>query len=167
VGRAEGARGGRVDRSRVLARELGRELSVDAPAGRRGAGAAEADDGRGGLPRRRPRAVARRDRRRQLRRALPARRRRGAPHLAGRCRRGARVARIGMARLAVAVGLLFLAATAGGAAGFREVEQLPTHRKLVALTFDGGGDTASGTALILKTLRRHRVPATFFLAGRW
>jgi len=72
-----------------------------------------------------------------------------------------------MARLAVAVGLLFLAATAGGAAGFREVEQLPTHRKLVALTFDGGGDTASGTALILKTLRRHRVPATFFLAGRW
>ena len=71
------------------------------------------------------------------------------------------------ARLAVAAALLALAASASGAAGFREVERLPTHRKLLALTFDGGGDTANGTALILKTLRRRRVAATFFLAGRW
>jgi peptidoglycan/xylan/chitin deacetylase (PgdA/CDA1 family) len=71
------------------------------------------------------------------------------------------------ARLAVALGVLALAGTARGAASFHELGRLPTHRKLVALTFDGGGDTANGTALILKTLRRRRVPATFFLAGRW
>jgi len=71
------------------------------------------------------------------------------------------------ARLAVAAAVLALAASASGAVGLREVDRLPTHRKLVALTFDGGGDTATGTALILRTLRRRRVPATFFLAGRW
>jgi peptidoglycan/xylan/chitin deacetylase (PgdA/CDA1 family) len=70
------------------------------------------------------------------------------------------------ARLAIVAAILALAASAS-AAGFQEVDRLPTHRKLVALTFDGGGDTASGTGLILKTLRRRRVPATFFLAGRW
>jgi peptidoglycan/xylan/chitin deacetylase (PgdA/CDA1 family) len=72
-----------------------------------------------------------------------------------------------MARLAVAAALLALAASASGASAPHEVERLPTYRKLVALTFDGGGDTANGTARILKTLRRRRVPATFFLAGRW
>jgi peptidoglycan/xylan/chitin deacetylase (PgdA/CDA1 family) len=71
------------------------------------------------------------------------------------------------ARLAVAAAALALVASAGSAPVPREVERLPTYRKLVALTFDGGGDTASGTALILKTLRRRRVRATFFLAGRW
>jgi peptidoglycan/xylan/chitin deacetylase (PgdA/CDA1 family) len=71
------------------------------------------------------------------------------------------------ARLGVVVAVLALAAGASAAAVSREVERLPTHRKLVALTFDGGGDTASGTARILKTLRRRRVPATFFLSGRW
>jgi peptidoglycan/xylan/chitin deacetylase (PgdA/CDA1 family) len=72
------------------------------------------------------------------------------------------------ARLAVAAAVLALSSSASGAAAtLREVDRLPTNRKLVALTFDGGGDTASGTALILKTLRRRRVPATFFLAGRW
>jgi peptidoglycan/xylan/chitin deacetylase (PgdA/CDA1 family) len=71
------------------------------------------------------------------------------------------------ARIIVVAGILALAASASGAASPREVERLPTHRKLVALTFDGGGDTATGTALILKTLRRRRVPATFFLSGRW
>jgi peptidoglycan/xylan/chitin deacetylase (PgdA/CDA1 family) len=72
-----------------------------------------------------------------------------------------------MAQVAVAVALLALTGSASGAAAFREVERLPTHRKLVALTFDGGGDTANGTARILKVLRRDNVPATFFLAGRW
>jgi peptidoglycan/xylan/chitin deacetylase (PgdA/CDA1 family) len=72
-----------------------------------------------------------------------------------------------MARLAVAAAVLALAASASGASGLGEVERLATHRNLVALTFDGGGDTANGTARILKTLYRRRVPATFFLAGRW
>jgi len=71
------------------------------------------------------------------------------------------------ARLIVAKAVLAIGAGASGAAGFHEVDRLPTHRKLVALTFDGGGDTANGTASILKTLSRRRVPATFFLAGRW
>jgi peptidoglycan/xylan/chitin deacetylase (PgdA/CDA1 family) len=72
-----------------------------------------------------------------------------------------------MARLALAAALFAVAASASGASGLREVERLPTYRKVVALTFDGGGDTANGTAQILKTLSRRRVPATFFLAGRW
>jgi peptidoglycan/xylan/chitin deacetylase (PgdA/CDA1 family) len=71
------------------------------------------------------------------------------------------------ARLGVVVAAVAVAAGTSAAAVPREVERLPTHRKLVALTFDGGGDTASGTARILKTLRRRRVPATFFLSGRW
>jgi peptidoglycan/xylan/chitin deacetylase (PgdA/CDA1 family) len=71
------------------------------------------------------------------------------------------------ALLVVVVAMLALATGASGAGGLREVERLPTYRKLVALTFDGGGDTATGTARILKTLSRRRVPATFFLAGRW
>lgn len=71
------------------------------------------------------------------------------------------------ARIAAALAALALPAGATGAATYHELDRLPTHRKLVALTFDGGGDTANGTASILRTLRRRRVPATFFLAGRW
>jgi peptidoglycan/xylan/chitin deacetylase (PgdA/CDA1 family) len=37
---------------------------------------------------------------------------------------------------------------------------------VVALTFDAGGNDA-GVASILATLRRERVPATFFMTGRW
>jgi peptidoglycan/xylan/chitin deacetylase (PgdA/CDA1 family) len=65
------------------------------------------------------------------------------------------------------VAVLALTPSAGAATGFHELVRLPTHRKLIALTFDGGGDTADGTASTLRTLRRRRVPATFFLAGRW
>src|SRR5207247_10134626 len=36
-----------------------------------------------------------------------------------------------------------------------------------ARTSGGGGDAARRTGLSLKTLRRRRVPATCFLAGRW
>ena len=43
---------------------------------------------------------------------------------------------------------------------------LPTSRKVVALTFDAGGD-AAGLAKILSTLAANRVAATFFLTGRW
>ena len=70
------------------------------------------------------------------------------------------------ARLAV-VTVLALTPSAGAATEFHELDRLPTHQKLIALTFDGGGDTANGTASMLRTLRRRRVPATFFLAGRW
>lgn len=43
---------------------------------------------------------------------------------------------------------------------------IPTRKKLVALTFDAGGD-AGGVKSILRTLKREGVPATFFLTGRW
>jgi len=72
-----------------------------------------------------------------------------------------------MARRVALVAVLALTPSAGAVSEFHEVDRLPTRQKLVALTLDGGGDTASGTASILRTLRRRRVPATFFLAGRW
>ena len=45
-------------------------------------------------------------------------------------------------------------------------EHLPTLRKVVALTFDAGGDNA-GVASILATLQEKAVPGTFFMTGRW
>ena len=67
----------------------------------------------------------------------------------------------------LAVALLLVAGPAGAAPQFFELERIPTDRKLVALTFDGGGATATGTPLVLATLRRRHVPATFFVSGRW
>lgn len=46
----------------------------------------------------------------------------------------------------------------------RDVEWIPTSRAVVALTFDAGAN-ADGLASILATLRRERVPATFFLTA--
>jgi peptidoglycan/xylan/chitin deacetylase (PgdA/CDA1 family) len=46
----------------------------------------------------------------------------------------------------------------------RDLEVLPTTRKVVALTFDGGASN-DGVASILATLSREGVPATFFLTG--
>jgi peptidoglycan/xylan/chitin deacetylase (PgdA/CDA1 family) len=46
----------------------------------------------------------------------------------------------------------------------RDVDALPTTRKVVALTFDAGA-SADGVASIVATLRREKVPATFFLTG--
>ncbi|MFC6237982.1 polysaccharide deacetylase family protein [Longivirga aurantiaca] len=43
---------------------------------------------------------------------------------------------------------------------------MPTSRKVVVLTFDGGGN-AAGLASILATLEAEKVPGTFFLTGRW
>lgn len=47
-----------------------------------------------------------------------------------------------------------------------EIVRLQTRQQVVALTFDGGGnaDAAKG---VLATLRRERVPATFFLTGHF
>jgi peptidoglycan/xylan/chitin deacetylase (PgdA/CDA1 family) len=69
-------------------------------------------------------------------------------------------------RIGLAAALLLAAAPAGAASQYFELERIPTHRKLAALTFDGGGATATGTQLILGTLRRRHVPATFFVSGR-
>ena len=44
--------------------------------------------------------------------------------------------------------------------------RLPTRRWVVALTFDAGADNA-GAPKILSVLARARVPATFFMTGRW
>lgn len=45
-------------------------------------------------------------------------------------------------------------------------KRIPTRQRVVALTFDGGGE-AGGVGRILRTLKREDVPATFFLTGRW
>ncbi len=47
-----------------------------------------------------------------------------------------------------------------------EWTKLPTSDQVVALTFDAGGNDA-GVAPILRALAAARVPATFFLTGRW
>jgi peptidoglycan/xylan/chitin deacetylase (PgdA/CDA1 family) len=47
-----------------------------------------------------------------------------------------------------------------------ELVRLQTRQHVVALTFDGGGD-AAGARRIMTTLRRDRVPATFFLTGHF
>jgi peptidoglycan/xylan/chitin deacetylase (PgdA/CDA1 family) len=47
-----------------------------------------------------------------------------------------------------------------------ELVRLQTRQHVGALTFDGGVN-ADGVKTILKTLRRERVPATFFLTGRF
>lgn len=48
----------------------------------------------------------------------------------------------------------------------KDVERIPTSRKVVALTFDAGAN-ADGLASILATLDAKNVPATFFLTGHF
>lgn len=60
---------------------------------------------------------------------------------------------------------LALAALAVGF-GDGEIERLPTHARVAALTFDAGGNDA-GAGRVLATLRRRHVAATFFLTGRF
>ncbi|MBD0330666.1 MAG: polysaccharide deacetylase family protein [Thermoleophilia bacterium] len=48
----------------------------------------------------------------------------------------------------------------------REVERVPTASRTIALTFDGG-DNAAAAGRILRVLRAQRVPATFFVTGRF
>jgi peptidoglycan/xylan/chitin deacetylase (PgdA/CDA1 family) len=76
--------------------------------------------------------------------------------------------------LVVATGLAAGALLAGSSPGAvprsplvgHEWAQLPTARKVVALTFDCGGD-AAGVPAILATLKREHVAATFFVTGHW
>jgi peptidoglycan/xylan/chitin deacetylase (PgdA/CDA1 family) len=65
-----------------------------------------------------------------------------------------------MAAFLVAVALAATLASGG------EIERLPTQSKVVALTFDAGGNNV-GVARMLATLRSRRVKATFFLTGRF
>ena len=46
------------------------------------------------------------------------------------------------------------------------VTRLPTNRRVIALTFDGGSG-AQGAASVLATLKSARAPATFFLTGNF
>ncbi len=48
----------------------------------------------------------------------------------------------------------------------KELERLATRQRVVALTFDGGADSR-GAWEVLRVLDRKRVPATFFLTGRF
>ncbi|SES68278.1 polysaccharide deacetylase family protein [Geodermatophilus poikilotrophus] len=48
----------------------------------------------------------------------------------------------------------------------KDVTEIPTGDRVVALTFDAGAD-AAGLPSILGTLADQQVPATFFLTGRW
>ena len=48
----------------------------------------------------------------------------------------------------------------------QDVEVVPTDQRVVALTFDAGGN-AAGLEPILGTLAAEGVPGTFFLTGRW
>jgi peptidoglycan/xylan/chitin deacetylase (PgdA/CDA1 family) len=60
--------------------------------------------------------------------------------------------------------VIALAATAVVAAIPRELDRLPTRRKVVALTIDCGGNAVGGWT-VYRTLRRKHAPATFFLTG--
>ena len=80
-----------------------------------------------------------------------------------------------MNRCAAALGLLAATVFLSGAApaavqrsplAGREWSRLPTARKVVALTFDCGGNSA-GVPSVLSTLTREHVAATFFVTGRW
>src|ERR671923_189342 len=104
-----------------------------------------------------------------VRRPVPTARRGDAPGLGGGRRRRPRAPGGGLAlRRVWLAGVLVLGTGAAGAAPqYFELDRIPTQHKIVALTFDGGGDTATGTPLILSTLRRRHVTATFFVSGRW
>ena len=64
--------------------------------------------------------------------------------------------------------VLALVVVAGIPASLRgtEVERLPTRKREIALTFDGG-DNAAAAHRVLRVLRKRGVPATFFLTGRF
>jgi peptidoglycan/xylan/chitin deacetylase (PgdA/CDA1 family) len=67
-----------------------------------------------------------------------------------------------------AAAALVLAVTAGFPPSLqgRELERLPTRKRELVLTIDGG-DNAAAAASMLRVLRGRRVAATFFLTGRF
>lgn len=71
-----------------------------------------------------------------------------------------------IARALCLVGLLAVPATVPPALRGKELERLQTRQHVVALTFDGGGNSVGAWALVA-TLERKRVPATFFLTGHF
>jgi peptidoglycan/xylan/chitin deacetylase (PgdA/CDA1 family) len=72
-----------------------------------------------------------------------------------------------MARLVAAgVAAVVLVGAAGATPRGTEVEQLHTHAKVVALTFDGAWDD-SGVPRIAAALKRYHATATFFVTGSW
>jgi peptidoglycan-N-acetylglucosamine deacetylase len=73
------------------------------------------------------------------------------------------------AALVVATGSQFIEESAWAADArlpHHVVSVLPVKRKLVALTFDAGGNAAAVQS-ILATLKAHHVGGTFFLTGHW
>ena len=48
----------------------------------------------------------------------------------------------------------------------KDIEVIPTTQKIVALTFDAGGNS-DGLSSIVSTLSARHVPATFFVTGAW
>jgi len=67
--------------------------------------------------------------------------------------------------LPIVISLLFApVASAPQTPAYEPIHRIDTDRKVVALTFDDGPD-AKYTPLILETLHRNGVPATFFVLG--
>lgn len=64
----------------------------------------------------------------------------------------------------LAVVLLLVPNFGSGKTTGEPVHRIDTQKKIVALTFDDGPDPVY-TPLILETLHKHRVPATFFVLG--
>lgn len=73
---------------------------------------------------------------------------------------------IGCAGVALAVPVTAQAAPVDPGLAGQDWTSLPTHRKVVALTFDAGAN-ADGIPAILATLKAEGIPATFFLTGTW
>lgn len=66
-----------------------------------------------------------------------------------------------------AVGVRFATTTVSAVPAWlvgRDATRVPTKRKVVALTFDGGGNSAA-VATVLATLKANDIRATFFLTG--
>ena len=62
--------------------------------------------------------------------------------------------------------ILLAAAVLLAAGSASEIERLPTRAKVVALTFDAGGNDV-GASRVLATLRQRHVQGTFFMTGRF
>ena len=66
--------------------------------------------------------------------------------------------------ISILVLAIMLAPPIQGYSGAKVISRLPTKERVVALTFDDGPNPFY-TPLILRILKEHRIPATFFLLG--